>query len=160
MSLPTSRLNRKKRYLQVALNGTLEDARAIIEALPISDRIIVEAGTPLIKRYGESGIRQITDWYTAHVSGEILTTSAINTADVSPLILQLIGALADVPVEKSPTQIPPGRPYVVADLKTMDRGETEVEIAEGKKLQDAILGVLMSLTSSQVWKNREECTSF
>jgi type I restriction enzyme M protein len=33
--------------------------------------------------------------------------------------------------------------------------EAEVEVAEGKKLQDAIMGVLVSLTSSDVCKNRE-----
>jgi type I restriction enzyme M protein len=33
--------------------------------------------------------------------------------------------------------------------------EAEAEIAEGRKLQDAILGVLVSFISSQVWKNRE-----
>jgi 3-keto-L-gulonate-6-phosphate decarboxylase len=47
---PASKLNPKKQYLQVALNSTLEEARKIINDLPISDRIIVEAGTPLIKR--------------------------------------------------------------------------------------------------------------
>jgi type I restriction enzyme M protein len=33
--------------------------------------------------------------------------------------------------------------------------EGEIEIAEGQKLQEAILWVLTSLTSSEVWKNRE-----
>ena len=33
--------------------------------------------------------------------------------------------------------------------------ESEAEIAEGRKLQDAIMAVLVSLTSSEVWKNRE-----
>lgn len=33
--------------------------------------------------------------------------------------------------------------------------EAEAEIAEGRKLQGAILGVLVSLTSSEVWQNRE-----
>ena len=33
--------------------------------------------------------------------------------------------------------------------------EADAEIDEGKKLQDAILGVLVSLTSSEVWQNRE-----
>lgn len=92
-----SKLNPKKRYLQVALNGTLEDAHEIINSLPKSDRIIIEAGTPLIKRYGESGIRQIREWYERHLS------------------------------EQPPT--PEIFPYVVADLKTMDRGEMEVAIA-------------------------------
>lgn len=33
--------------------------------------------------------------------------------------------------------------------------EAEVEIADGRMLQDAIMGVLVALTSSEVWKNRE-----
>src|SRR3989338_7214050 len=90
----SSKLNPKERYLQVALNSTLEEAHKIINVLPISDRIIVEVGTPLIKRYGEHGIRQIHQWYEQRLSGQIRIY-----------------------------------PYVVADLKTMDRAETEVEIA-------------------------------
>jgi hypothetical protein len=58
----------------VALSSTLEEARKIINALPISDRIIVEAGTPLIKRYGEYGIRQIRKWYEQRLSGQPLTS--------------------------------------------------------------------------------------
>jgi bifunctional enzyme Fae/Hps len=79
-------LDKKKKYLQVALNSTLSEAAEIISKLPVSDRIILEAGTPLIKHYG---IRAI----------------------------QFIKGL---------------RPssYVVADLKTMDRGETEVRLAK------------------------------
>lgn len=37
--------------------------------------------------------------------------------------------------------------------------EAEAEIAEGRKLQDAIMGVLVALTSSEVWKNREAFTA-
>ena len=44
-----AKLNGKKRYLQIALNGDLADAQKIIARLPASDRIIIEAGTPLIK---------------------------------------------------------------------------------------------------------------
>lgn len=82
-------LNRKTRYLQIALNSTLDDARRIIASLPASERILIEAGTPLIKRYGAGGIRQLAEWWQEKVK------------------------LA----------------YVVADLKTMDRGETEVQMA-------------------------------
>ena len=77
-------LNRKTRYLQVALNNSLDEARSIISRLPKSDRILVEAGTPLIKKYGVEAIRVLKQWW---------------------------------------------RGYVVADLKTMDRGETEAGIA-------------------------------
>lgn len=90
---PKSFLNPKKRYLQVALNGTLADARNIIQQLPKNERIIVEAGTPFIKCYGERGIREIRERYENHLDGETF-------------------------------------PYVVADMKTMDRGATEVEIAK------------------------------
>ena len=82
-------LNPKKKYLQVALNSTLEEAFGIISLLPRSDRILVEAGTPLIKEYGARAIREIAHQLRRH---------------------KIV-------------------PYVVADLKTMDRGEHEVEIA-------------------------------
>jgi len=41
-------------YLQISLdNPDLETSKRIIEQLPGSDRIILEVGTPLIKRYGD-----------------------------------------------------------------------------------------------------------
>ncbi len=57
-------LNKKTSYLQIALNGTLEDARDIIYQIPVDQRIILEAGTPFIKSYGENGIRFIVDLWT------------------------------------------------------------------------------------------------
>lgn len=77
-------LDRKTRYLQVALNSTLREAEEIILKLPKSERILIEAGTPLIKNYGFEAIS-----FLKNLSGG----------------------------------------YVVADLKTMDRGETEALIA-------------------------------
>ncbi len=87
-------LDRKKRYLHIALNSTLTDAYRIIATLPVSDRIILEAGTPLIKRFGVDAISQIMSLWSRRLWG---------------------------------TNI---RPYVVADMKTMDRAETEVVIAK------------------------------
>jgi bifunctional enzyme Fae/Hps len=77
-------LNKRSRYLQVALNNDIGEARSIIRQLPKSERILVEAGTPLIKSYGYQGIREIVNAWQG---------------------------------------------YVVADLKTMDRGNTEAELA-------------------------------
>lgn len=85
-------LDRKKRYLQVALNSTLDEAREIISRLPVSDRILIEAGTPLIKRYGSDCIRLLSSLH----------------------------------------------PYVVADLKTFDRGETEVLMSKEAGAKGAI----------------------
>ena len=56
---PISKLSSKKRYLQVALNSTLEEARKIISQLPISERILVEAGT--------LGITVVNSWLSAVV---------------------------------------------------------------------------------------------
>lgn len=118
-------LNPKKRYLQIALNSTLEEARKIISQLPISDRIIIEVGTPLIKTYGEAGIRQIRQWYEQRLSGQPLG-SIITPARPSLVSLLFQSSIKQPSKTTVPSEI---SPYIVADLKTMDRGETEVEIA-------------------------------
>jgi len=47
-------------YLQISLdNPELESAKRIIAQLPGSDRIIIEVGTPLIKRYGTKVINEL-----------------------------------------------------------------------------------------------------
>jgi len=54
-----TRLEKRKKYLHVALNSTLEEAEEIISQLPTSDRILIEAGTPLIKIYGTEAVSRI-----------------------------------------------------------------------------------------------------
>ena len=73
-------------YLQIALDiPDLQRSLKIIEAVPTSDRIILEAGTPLIKKYGTNVIKELR-------------------------------AIAkDI--------------FIVADLKTLDVGKVEVDIA-------------------------------
>ncbi|MBP8591353.1 orotidine 5'-phosphate decarboxylase [Candidatus Shapirobacteria bacterium] len=58
LARPT-KLGKQQKYLQIALNSTLAEARKIISQLPISDRILLEVGTPLIKTYGVSAVSQI-----------------------------------------------------------------------------------------------------
>ena len=73
-------------YLQIALDApSLEGAKKVIEALPGSDRIILEVGTPFIKRYGTRGIND----------------------------------LRQIARDK----------FMIADLKTLDVGKVEVDIA-------------------------------
>jgi len=73
-------------YLQISLdNPELESSKRIIRELPGSDRIILEVGTPLLKRYG---------------------TRIIN---------ELRQTAKDV--------------FIVADLKTLDVGKVEVDLA-------------------------------
>ncbi|MFA6475694.1 MAG: orotidine 5'-phosphate decarboxylase / HUMPS family protein [Patescibacteria group bacterium] len=52
-------LQKRLKYLHVALNNSLPEARQVIAQLPSSDRILIEVGTPLIKIYGTSAITQI-----------------------------------------------------------------------------------------------------
>lgn len=52
-------LNRRRKYLQVALNGSLSDALEVVDQLPASEKIIIEAGTPLIKIEGARAVREI-----------------------------------------------------------------------------------------------------
>jgi bifunctional enzyme Fae/Hps len=124
-----SKLDPKKHYLQVALNSTLEDARKIIDLLPISDRIIIEAGTPFIKRYGEHGIRQIVEWYESRISlASAFPVSLPQNPSVSEVFKLMFSGMTATPEQTSNKNIRPF-PYIVADMKTMDRGGTEVEIA-------------------------------
>jgi len=123
------KLDPKKHYLQIALNGSLTDAREIIFSLPKSDHIIIEAGTPFIKRYGEQGIKQIRQYYESHLLGFGANIITPSSTGILNLIFQ---GLSNAQVENE-NIIKPNNggvfPYIVADMKTMDRGETEVDIA-------------------------------
>jgi bifunctional enzyme Fae/Hps len=73
-------------YLQIALdNPDIESAKKVISQLPKSDRILLEAGTPLLKKYGLQVIRELREM----------------NQDV----------------------------FIIADLKTLDVGQVEVDIA-------------------------------
>lgn len=73
-------------YLQIALDiPNLAETKRIVEELPKRDMILLEAGTPLIKRYGVGVIRNIREiWKDA---------------------------------------------FIIADLKTLDVGKVEVDLA-------------------------------
>lgn len=140
------KLNSRKKYLQIAINSSLHEAYGIIRKLPASDRIILEAGTPFIKRYGESGIRSLKNYYSQHLAGSLaLGGQNFNTGTPKTLFGILFEILKELnkyslvskglskpsivqknDLEKIQQKI---SPYIVADLKMMDRGETEVEIA-------------------------------
>ena len=95
-------LNRRKKYLQIALNSTLEEAHDILVNIEPNDRILIEVGTPMIKQYGMEAIKIINTWWTnLTISAHVL-------------------------------------PYIVADLKTMDRGDTEVALAQNAGASGAV----------------------
>jgi 3-keto-L-gulonate-6-phosphate decarboxylase len=166
MSLkPQSKLNPKKKYLQVALNSTLADAQKIISILPVSDRIIVEAGTPLIKRYGADGIKKIKLWcqQKALMGGVPFSQKPAkpknNWASLAAAFYEMAQAAQVAQVQQQSqqggeelqeammSQIISKTPnnnlaYVVADLKTMDRAEAEVQMVAAAGADAAVaLGI-------------------
>lgn len=73
-------------YLQVALDmPDIERVKQIVRQIPGSDQLILEAGTPLIKKYGVRAVRELRE-----VAGNA---------------------------------------FIIADLKTMDVGQVEVDLA-------------------------------
>ena len=72
-------------YLQIALdNPDLEAAKKVIVALPKSDRIILEAGTPLIKRYGTEVINNLRE-----VAKDVFIIADLKTLDVGNVEVDL-----------------------------------------------------------------------
>jgi len=128
-------LNRKQKYLQIALNSTLEEAIAIINQIPLDERIIIEAGTPLIKNYGIEAIRKIKDYWQQRILGYSFypETTSLKSLD----ILEIFKALNKKPQPIKKEKI--FSPYIVADLKCMDRGEREVEIAKNGGARGAVV---------------------
>ena len=60
-------LNRKSKYLQIAFNRSLTEVREMITLLPASEKIIIEAGTLFIKKYGQSGISTLKNWWSEKI---------------------------------------------------------------------------------------------
>lgn len=126
-------LNKKQKYLQIALNNTLVEAKNIIGRIPLDKRIIIEAGTPLIKAYGGKAVREIKNWWTQRIIGQISGNIDFPKEEIrtnvwwANLILQSLEKKRKQKNLKN-TELP-FAPYIVADLKCMDRGGKEVEIA-------------------------------
>jgi len=68
-------------YIQVALdNPALEKQIKVVKQLPKSDRIILEVGTPFLKKYGVESIKQIRE-----VAKEKFIVADLKTLDVGKL---------------------------------------------------------------------------
>ncbi len=60
-------LNRKSKYLQIAFNRSLDEVKGMIATLPASEKILIEAGTPLIKNYGVKGVAALNIWWSKKI---------------------------------------------------------------------------------------------
>ncbi|UCE97020.1 MAG: bifunctional 5,6,7,8-tetrahydromethanopterin hydro-lyase/3-hexulose-6-phosphate synthase [Candidatus Bathyarchaeota archaeon] len=72
-------------YLQIALDvPSLGRTKAIIQELPDSDRIILEVGTPLLKKYGVRVIRDLRE-----VAKDVFIIADLKTLDVGKVEVDL-----------------------------------------------------------------------
>jgi bifunctional enzyme Fae/Hps len=72
-------------YLQIALDiPSLKKTSDIIQNLPDSDRIILEVGTPLLKKYGVKGIRELRA-----IAQDLFIIADLKTLDVGKVEVDL-----------------------------------------------------------------------
>jgi bifunctional enzyme Fae/Hps len=64
-------LDAKTRYLQIAFNYDARMVASLLPHIPRSNRILIEAGTPYVKREGASGIRLIRRYWPGCIVADI-----------------------------------------------------------------------------------------
>ena len=67
-------LNPNLRYVQIAFNGSIRQVRRILPQIRYDERIIIEAGTPFIKREGMAGFRLIRRMWRGIVLADLKIT--------------------------------------------------------------------------------------
>ena len=65
------KLDNNLRYLQIAFNYDQSLVRQVLPRIPASERILIEAGTPYIKREGMDGIRLIKRLWSGHIVADL-----------------------------------------------------------------------------------------
>jgi 3-keto-L-gulonate-6-phosphate decarboxylase len=66
-------INDRTRYLQLAFNDDLAMAAKLVPTLPKDPRLILEAGTPFLKREGMSGVRALRALWPYNVLADLKT---------------------------------------------------------------------------------------
>lgn len=66
-------LQHKTRYLQLAFNHDSALVARLLPRIPRDERIIIEAGTPYIKREGDRAIRMIRSMWSGYVVADLKT---------------------------------------------------------------------------------------
>lgn len=95
------KLDTKFRYLQIAFNYDTRLVHRVVPTLPDSDRILLEAGTPYIKREGMGGVRAIRRLWRGHIVADMKT---IDGAEMEVDMAHAAGATAVTVLGDSPTE--------------------------------------------------------
>jgi len=131
-------IERNKKYLQIAFNRSLNEVATMVGLLPLSDRIIIEAGYPLIKTYGVDVINSIRGFWRQKFFGPEDSKSGMKNfklemlglAEFRDLLLKKDSFKKIFQEKKIEDKTVAINLYIVADLKCMDRAFTEVEAAK------------------------------
>lgn len=94
-------LDHKLRYLQIAFNYDVRLVRQILPSLTENPRILIEAGTPYIKREGMDGIRAIRRYWRGHIIADLKT---VDGALGEVKMAHAAGATAVTALGNSPTE--------------------------------------------------------
>lgn len=94
-------LERKRRYLQLAFNYDSYNMHRILSRLPFNDRILIEAGTPFIKREGLGGIRTMARIWKGTIVADLKT---LDGAEDEVDFVSSAGATAATVLGSAPTE--------------------------------------------------------
>jgi len=94
-------LDNNTRYLQIAFNYDTALVLRLLPKLPRSERILIEAGTPFIKREGLAGVRAIRQFWKGHVVADLKT---VDGAQAEVDMVRGAGASAATVLGSSPTE--------------------------------------------------------
>jgi bifunctional enzyme Fae/Hps len=96
-----SLLDHRTRYLQIAFNYDLQLVQRVVPTLPRSERILIEAGTPFIKREGMRGIQHMRALWSGHIVADMKITDG---AEMEVAMAHQSGASAVTVFGSSPTE--------------------------------------------------------
>lgn len=94
-------LDDRVRYLQIAFNYDLSLVMKVVPTIAHSERILLEAGTPFIKREGMNGVRAMSRIWGGHVVADLKT---IDGAEMEVSMVRAAGATAATVLGSSPTE--------------------------------------------------------
>ena len=95
------RLQDNVRYLQLAFNEDWAQAKRILPRIPPSSRILIEAGTPYIKREGVAGIYSLHSYWPGPIVADLKTMDG-GAEEVA--MARAAGATAVTVLGSSPTE--------------------------------------------------------
>ena len=96
-----NKLDNNVRYLQIAFNYDLRSAMQTLRAIPASDRILIEAGTPFIKLEGMAGVRWLSRSWSGHLVADMkVSDGAVAEVDMA----RRAGATAATILGNAPTE--------------------------------------------------------